>query len=163
MFSTFIIASLVVAQFGILCWFGQRIKSLSNDLMDASYDCQWYTQSKSFKKSLMILRAACLQPIEFCVLNKSFSNETFYEVVFLTQSKSMDVADKFSLIGHDDCIPKFQHLFSCHKFTKERLNFNAESRVMYKTSANMKLCDQQFAGKLSGKCLYRRYLLDLYR
>lgn len=84
--ATFITGLAVLGQFGILCLFGQRVRSLSDDLMAASYECQWYNQSKSFKKSLIILRSACAVPIEFGVLNTRFTHGSFYEVRIVTKS-----------------------------------------------------------------------------
>lgn len=71
-------------QFGTLCFFGQWLTSKSEDLLDASYDCKWYNQSKSFKKTLMILRIVCQREIQIGTVRMNFSNALFYQVTRLS-------------------------------------------------------------------------------
>ena len=67
-------------QFGSLCFIGQRVTSASEDLMEATYECNWYKRDRKFKQMLLIIREMCKRKIEFGVLSLSFSHVNFKEV-----------------------------------------------------------------------------------
>lgn len=69
-------------QFGTICYFSQRLTSRAVDLLNASYECSWYSQTPRFKSMLLILRSVCYNEIKICIGGKSFSHETFYKVIF---------------------------------------------------------------------------------
>lgn len=72
---------LSIFQFGMICFFGQQVTDKSQDLMDASYDCNWMEQSKRFKKNLIFLRLSCQKEIKFSVGLFDFSRECFYKTI----------------------------------------------------------------------------------
>lgn len=74
---------LALFQIGTLCSIGQWLTTKSADLLDASFDCQWFNQSTSFKKSLIILRFVCQRETKIRAANLNFSHESLYQVVDL--------------------------------------------------------------------------------
>lgn len=73
---------LALFQIGSLCLIGQWLSTKSDDVFDATYNCKWFDQSKSFKKSLMIMRTACQRQIEIGFVNFDFSYESFFNVSY---------------------------------------------------------------------------------
>ena len=78
--TAFMMAYWPLFQFGVLCFIGQRVTSASEDLMDATYDCEWHKRDLKFKKMLLIVREVCKQKVEFGVLSMAFSHENFKNV-----------------------------------------------------------------------------------
>lgn len=70
----------VTFQFGTICYYGQRVTSQSEELLNASYNCEWYNQSKRFKSTLIVLRYVCQRDLALGVGKTRFSLGTFYEV-----------------------------------------------------------------------------------
>lgn len=68
-------------QIASLCLIGQWLTTKSADLLDASYECAWYNQSNSFKKTLMTLRMVCQRDVTFGAVRFDFSNASFYRVL----------------------------------------------------------------------------------
>ena len=68
-------------QFGVLCIVGQRVTSVSEDLMNATYDSALTDKDIRFKKMLLIVREFSRQPIPFGVLSIKFSHENFKHVM----------------------------------------------------------------------------------
>ena len=77
---SFVLAFWPLLQFGVLCFLGQNVTSASEDLMDATYDCEWHQRDPKFKKILLIIREMCRQKVEFGALSMSFSHENFKNV-----------------------------------------------------------------------------------
>lgn len=73
----------ILIQFGSFCFFGQRLITSSAELLDASYECKWYEQTKSFKQTLIILRYVCQRELSLGVEDFMFSHESFYRVTTL--------------------------------------------------------------------------------
>lgn len=71
---------IVFCQFGMICFFGQRLTTQSANLLDASYECNWIDQSKHFKFMLVILRIVCLKQLKMGMGRFDFSFATFYQV-----------------------------------------------------------------------------------
>ena len=78
-----ILALFVTSQFGVLCYFGQRLSSNSEGLINASYDCNWTKQSRKFRTDLLIFRRMCLKEVKIGVLTVDFSYKGFYDVSFV--------------------------------------------------------------------------------
>lgn len=74
--------SLALIRFGSICFVAEWLKGKADDLLDASYDCDWLSQSKSFRKSLLIMRYFCLRETKIKVAKFNFSRKLFYEVRF---------------------------------------------------------------------------------
>lgn len=70
-------------QFGTLCYFGQRLTSMSENLMLASYDCKWYDQTKSFKKTLRTLRTVSQRELIIAAGKFDFSHKSFNDVRYV--------------------------------------------------------------------------------
>lgn len=68
-------------EIGSLCLVGQWLTTKSADVLDASYECLWYNQSRSFKKTLMIFRANCQKEAKLGVIRFNFTHAYFYEVI----------------------------------------------------------------------------------
>lgn len=81
-FSCIILAAALL-QLAILCLFGQRLTSSSRKLLDSSYECKWYNQTMSFKKSFIVLRLMCQSEIKIGLGEFSFDHENFYKVRYL--------------------------------------------------------------------------------
>lgn len=81
----YVFVGLVIAlfQIGTLCMIGQWLTSKSDDVLDASYQCHWYNQSKRFKNTLIVLRTECQREMNIGVLEFRFNRAFFYEVNFL--------------------------------------------------------------------------------
>lgn len=73
----------VTFQFGTICYYGQRLTSQSEELLNASYNCEWYNQSKRFKSMLIVLRYVCQRNLTLGVGKTKFSFGTFYEVIIV--------------------------------------------------------------------------------
>lgn len=67
-------------QIGTVCFIGEWLRTKSIELFEATYDCIWFEQSKSFKKSLMIMRFVCQRELNVGVVRFGFSHESFYAV-----------------------------------------------------------------------------------
>lgn len=78
-------------QFGTLCYFGQRLTSKSADLMMSSYECEWYTQTRSFKKTLRVLRTVAQRELKINAGKFDFSHGCFYEVTSVQSFRRFDV------------------------------------------------------------------------
>lgn len=76
----FVGLSAAMFEIGTLCFFGQWLTSKSADLLDASYDCNWIEQSKTFKKTLIRLRIVCQREIKMAAFKFDFSHSSFYVV-----------------------------------------------------------------------------------
>lgn len=73
--------SIALFQVGSLCLIGEWLNSKSDDLLNATYDCKWYEQSKTFKKDLVTIRTVCIRETRIGVVKFGFSNESFYNVI----------------------------------------------------------------------------------
>lgn len=67
-------------EIGSLCLVGQWLTTKSADILDASYECLWYNQSQSFKKTLLIMRFICQKEAKLGVIRFNFTHAYFYEV-----------------------------------------------------------------------------------
>lgn len=78
-------------QIGSLCFVGQWLEDKFDDILDASYECNWFEQSKSFKSSLMILRTVVLRKFGVKTVNFKFTREAFYQVSFPEAIKDIKI------------------------------------------------------------------------
>lgn len=67
----------------MLCLFGQRLASQSDELFEATYDCLWYEQSASFKKKLMLMRTVCRKELRLKSIKFALNFENFYRVILM--------------------------------------------------------------------------------
>nr|UTN00973.1 odorant receptor [Semanotus bifasciatus] len=54
--------SSLLVQLGLFCWFGDRIRTSSQDILYALYDCDWFSSSKRFKSALIVTMCRMQRP-----------------------------------------------------------------------------------------------------
>jgi hypothetical protein len=65
---------------GSHCFLGQQLLSSSEEIMYASYECIWYSQTMHFRKLFMIMRELALREMEISGIGYKFNRKTFTEV-----------------------------------------------------------------------------------
>lgn len=97
----------VMFQLATLCYFGQKVQTSCEDLLDATYECDWISQPNSFKKSLIIIRFVCLRNMTIGVGEFYFTHETYWKVI--STSKPFDTQNLSHLL-HLDYVHRVQQL-----------------------------------------------------
>jgi 7tm Odorant receptor len=66
-----------LVQLAFLCFFGQRITSSYDGVMDASFSCRWYEQPLSFQTTLRLMRTVGLKDLVVKAGGFKLSYESF--------------------------------------------------------------------------------------
>lgn len=113
---------LTLFQFGLLCFVGQRVISASSDLLDATYECAWFSQSLRIKKMLVIVRIVCHREISFGFLSLSFSCESVKDVRNFMNKKFSESTWRIGRGVEIRCVTVFlddpKHILTLFQFLK---------------------------------------------
>jgi 7tm Odorant receptor len=71
---------LVIVQLWTLCYFGERLPSASEEIMNASFENNWMDQPPSFKRSLLIIRQMAQKELKITAGEITLNRENFYKV-----------------------------------------------------------------------------------
>ena len=146
----FIMLYLALFQFGVLCFLGQRVTCAADDLLDASYNCSWYSKDRRFKKMLMIIREMCQHKIEFGVYSFAFSHENFKNVRRCVD----EINFKFiQFSGNDERSQQLQHIVQVGQARPKTLNYSF--RISLRTG--VKVPHHKYVECLDVKCCKNRY------
>jgi hypothetical protein len=74
-------AIVTLGQLAMLCFFGERIITASDDIKLAAYDCDWLFQPLRFKKTLVILRTMAHRTLNIKACGVVLCHRTFARVI----------------------------------------------------------------------------------